>query len=139
MHEAAHACVGLVGGLPITHARLVRDSDGVLLGGYASGGAPIAVEDFPAPADPGDRASGAEPRRPLAVGASAPPSSPGSGEWAIQVGAFGDAPSAEKLADRLEGKGYPVEVLPAGADSNRWRVRVQPIAAERSARSTSAG
>lgn len=66
--------------------------------------------------------------------AAAPP--PGSSGWAIQVGAFGDAPSAEQLADRLEGKGYPVQVLPAGPESNRWRVRVQPIADEPAARST---
>ncbi len=60
----------------------------------------------------------------------------GAGGWAIQVGAFGDEPSAEKLADRLEGKGYPIEVLPAGVESNRWRVRVQPIAEEKAARAT---
>lgn len=59
-----------------------------------------------------------------------------SGDWAIQVGAFGDEPSAAQLADRLETKGYPVEVLPAGADSNRWRVRVQPIEGETAARAT---
>lgn len=72
---------------------------------------------------------------PEAIGAAVAPPAGGKG-WAIQVGAFGDAPSAEQLADRLEGKGYPVEVLPAGAESNRWRVRVQPIAEERSARAT---
>lgn len=60
----------------------------------------------------------------------------GAGDWAIQVGAFGDEPSAKTLADRLEGKGYPIEVLPAGAESNRWRVRVQPIDGESSARAT---
>jgi cell division septation protein DedD len=60
----------------------------------------------------------------------------GGGSWAIQVGAFGDEPSAIQLADRLEGKGYPIEVLPAGADSNRWRVRVQPIDGEATARTT---
>jgi hypothetical protein len=59
-----------------------------------------------------------------------------SGDWAIQVGAFGDEPSAAQLADRLETKGYPIEVLPAGADSNRWRVRVQPIVGEIAARTT---
>ncbi len=58
------------------------------------------------------------------------------GGWAIQVGAFGDERSAAQLADRLEGKGYPIEVLPAGAESNRWRVRVQPIAGETAARTT---
>jgi len=64
------------------------------------------------------------------------PASAAAGGWAIQVGAFGDAPSAEQLRERLEGKGYPVEVLPAGAESNRWRVRVQPIAEEKAARAT---
>jgi len=60
----------------------------------------------------------------------------GSENWAIQVGAFGDSPSAQTLADRLEGKGYPIEILPASAESNRWRVRVQPIDGESSARAT---
>ncbi len=64
------------------------------------------------------------------------PAAAESGDWAIQVGAFGDEPSAAQLADRLEGKGYSIEVLPAGAESNRWRVRVQPIAGETAARTT---
>jgi len=86
-------------------------------GGNAEAVAVDATADAPAPlARPATRAAG--------------------DGWAIQVGAFGDAPSAEKLADRLERKGYPVEILPAGADSNRWRVRVQPIAEEQSARRT---
>lgn len=59
----------------------------------------------------------------------------GDDRWAIQVGAFADQPSAEQLALRLEGKGYPIEVLPAGAASSRWRVRVQPIDGESTARS----
>ncbi|MEZ4330142.1 MAG: SPOR domain-containing protein [Myxococcota bacterium] len=59
----------------------------------------------------------------------------GAGPWAIQVGAFGDSGSADRLADRLEGKGYSVAVLPASATSSRWRVRVQPIEAESEARS----
>jgi cell division septation protein DedD len=61
---------------------------------------------------------------------------PAGGRFAIQVGAFGDEPSADRLARQLEGKGYPIEILPAGDDSNRWRVRVQPIGDERTARST---
>ena len=59
----------------------------------------------------------------------------GDDRWAIQVGALADQPSAEQLARRLEGKGYPIEVLPAGAASSRWRVRVQPIDGESTARS----
>lgn len=90
-----------------------------------------APDDFP------HASGGASPTiaAPEAIGAAVAPPAGGPG-WAIQVGAFGDAPSAEHLADRLEGKGYPVEVLPAGAESNRWRVRVQPIAEEKAARAT---
>lgn len=71
-----------------------------------------------------------------AAGSSASLGSGSSGSFAIQVGAFGDEPSARALETRLEGKGYPIEVLPAGPDSNRWRVRVQPIGEEQAARST---
>lgn len=73
--------------------------------------------------------------RPAALDATSSASA-GTESWAIQVGAFGDAPSAKTLADHLEGKGYPIEVLPASAESNRWRVRVQPIDGEASARAT---
>ena len=55
--------------------------------------------------------------------------------WSIQVGAFSDERAAEKLADALSG-GYPVEVLPAKREGDRWRVRVQPIAGEDRARKT---
>jgi cell division protein FtsN len=56
--------------------------------------------------------------------AAAPP-----GRTAIQVGAFADSAAAEKLADRLRGRGYPVYVTPgARSDAPRWRVRVGPLA-----------
>lgn len=71
-----------------------------------------------------------------ADGAAPAAGSRSTGAWAIQVGAFGDEPSARTLATRLEGKGYPIEVLPAGAESSRWRVRVQPIGEEQVARGT---
>ena len=91
-----------------------------------------AAPDGFAHVSPGARSPAATPKAP---GAAVAVPAGGDG-WAIQVGAFGDEPSAAHLADRLEGKGYPVEVLPAGAESNRWRVRVQPIAEEKSARAT---
>lgn len=69
-----------------------------------------------------------------AQGAGGGVSGGGGGPWAIQVGAFGDSASADRLADRLEGKGYAVAVLPASATSSRWRVRVQPIGEESEAR-----
>ena len=47
--------------------------------------------------------------------------------WAIQVGAFSDEAAATRLAEGLGAKGYPTELLAAGGDSQRWRVRVQPV------------
>lgn len=54
--------------------------------------------------------------------------------WAIQVGAFADEASAMRLADELGAKGYPTELLAAGGDSPRWRVRVQPLRGEEKAK-----
>ena len=54
--------------------------------------------------------------------------------WAIQVGAFADEASAARLADGLVAKGYPTELLAAGGDSKRWRVRVQPLGDEEEAK-----
>jgi len=52
---------------------------------------------------------------------------PGAGRWSIQVGAFSDSGSASGLAKTLRSKGYPVELIPATEESERWRVRVQPV------------
>ncbi len=46
--------------------------------------------------------------------------------YAIQVGAFSEARSAEKVAATLRGKGYPVKILEPASDA-RWRVRVAPV------------
>lgn len=54
--------------------------------------------------------------------------------WAIQVGAFADEASAARLADGLVAKGYPTELLAAGGESKRWRVRVQPLSDEEKAK-----
>ena len=54
--------------------------------------------------------------------------------WAIQVGAFSDEASATRLADGLGAKGYPTELLAAGGNSQRWRVRVQPVRGEANAK-----
>lgn len=53
--------------------------------------------------------------------------------WAIQVGAFSDQASARRLAEDLGEKGYPTKLLAAGGQSQRWRVRVQPVRGEASA------
>jgi len=58
---------------------------------------------------------------------------------AVQVGAFGDAASAEKLAETLRRKGFPAFVSPStGASGARWRVRVGPMSAREDADRTAA-
>ena len=58
--------------------------------------------------------------------------------FAVQVGAFADSASAERLANSLRGKGFRVYVSGSREEgASRWRVRVGPMetreAAERSA------
>lgn len=87
------------------------------------------------------RASAAEPRPPAPP---APPVEPRSapapqGGFAVQVGAFGESRSAERLATRLRENGFDTYVTPSAAEgASRWRVRVGPVpereAAERLAR-----
>jgi cell division septation protein DedD len=58
---------------------------------------------------------------------SAPPPAAGGG-FSVQVGSFAQSEAAEKVAQELEGKGYPVYVTPAAvAGGGRWRVRVGPV------------
>jgi cell division septation protein DedD len=54
--------------------------------------------------------------------------------WSIQVGAFSDEAAAARLVEGLDGKGYPVELIPATHASPQWRVRVQPVEGESAAR-----
>ena len=56
--------------------------------------------------------------------------SPGApaGRFAVQVGAFSESRTAERLAESLRGKGFEVYVSPgAKAGEARWRVRVGPL------------
>jgi len=67
----------------------------------------------------------------LAPVGAGPPSafdqiSSGPGVFSIQVGAFGDEQLATALAERLNSKGYPVEIVEPQVD-DRWRVRVGPV------------
>lgn len=72
---------------------------------------------------------------PKSVAAPAPPArtapaaSTGTGKgFSVQVGAFAESASAERIADDLRGKGFPVYVSPkAGSRDGRWRVRVGPL------------
>lgn len=48
--------------------------------------------------------------------------------FSVQVGAFAESASAERIASDLRAKGYPVYVTPsAGSRDGRWRVRVGPM------------
>ncbi len=54
--------------------------------------------------------------------------------FAVQVGAFSEAPAAELLARRLRDRGLPVYVAPAvSGEAERWRVRVGPVASREEA------
>lgn len=54
---------------------------------------------------------------------------PRSGGYSVQVGALADSAGAEQLAAKLRKRGFSVYVAPsAEAGSNRWRVRVGPVA-----------
>jgi len=62
-----------------------------------------------------------------------------AGRFAVQIGAFAESGTAERLAGSLRAKGYEVYVSPgAGSGETRWRVRVGPhdsrLDAERSAK-----
>jgi DedD protein len=59
---------------------------------------------------------------------------PPAGRLAVQVGAFGTSEAAERLAESLREKGFPVYVSP-GTDpgDSRWRVRVGPLDTRESA------
>ncbi len=57
----------------------------------------------------------------------------GARRWSIQVGAFSEEVSANRLAEDLRAR-YPVAILPAGKEVGRWRVRIQPIEDEGRAR-----
>jgi cell division septation protein DedD len=81
-----------------------------------------SLEPTPPPAAaPSKKAAAPEPKPAKSPSvAAAPP-----GRIAIQVGAFGESGTAEGLAKKLRGRGYPVYVAHgAGA---RWRVRVGPL------------
>ena len=61
------------------------------------------------------------------------------GNVAVQVGAFGTSQAAERLANSLRSKGFPVYVSPGTkAGDVRWRVRVGPLANRKEAEGTAA-
>lgn len=64
--------------------------------------------------------------------APAAPRAARPGGSVVQVGAFGERASAERLAGALREKGYPVRVR-GGDSAGGWRVRVGPYATPREA------
>ena len=95
--------------------------------------APRARSAPPAAATPGAVSPAREPA-PLAAIGTEP-----AARLAVQVGAFGDAASAEKLAETLRRKGFPAFVSPStGASGARWRVRVGPMSSRDDADRTAA-
>ncbi|MGI9590030.1 MAG: SPOR domain-containing protein [Myxococcota bacterium] len=82
----------------------------------------------PAAAPPS--ASSARPSTPPSAASAAKVASapvPVPGRFAVQVGAFSESATAERLASRLRDKGWEVYVSPgAKAGESRWRVRVGP-------------
>lgn len=77
---------------------------------------------LPPARDPAPKAG----REPAPIAAIEPAPTP---RLVVQVGAFADAASAEKLAGTLRRKGFPAFVSPSTGDGGaRWRVRVGPMA-----------
>jgi cell division septation protein DedD len=93
---------------------------------------PTPPSEVSRPAAPGAReaapSSAAPATRAPAVAAAPPPALPApSGRIAIQVGAFAERSSAERLRGELQQGGYPAYVAPgASSGTPRWRVRVGP-------------
>lgn len=90
---------------------------------------PEAPAEPPAAA-PAELPAVAAPPRPSATRIRSEVVSPGppAGRFAVQVGAFAESGSAERLAETLRGKGFEAYVSPgAHAGEARWRVRVGPL------------
>jgi len=95
---------------------------------------PLLVESLPLAAaeDVASRASAAAvaqtpPAAPVAVPSREDPQPMSRRGFSVQVGAFAESDSAERIAQDLRDKGYTVYVMPSADPQNgRWRVRVGP-------------
>jgi len=90
--------------------------------------APASVAREVAPREVAPPRSPPPPTPPPAVAAAPPPTAAApSARIAVQVGAFAERGSAERLRGALQQEGYPAYVAPGAAGgSPRWRVRVGP-------------
>lgn len=93
----------------------------------------------PAPVQSSSALKAASPSRTEPAAAEAAPSAPGTaasaaaGEWAVQLGSFGDEANADRLAARVSTYGYDAAVSPyraGGRVMHRVRVGPQPTRAE---------
>ena len=97
-----------------------------------------ALANLPAVAAPAEPTLPPPPPKatPARLEAAAPPAP--AGRFAVQVGAFGESATAERLAEKLRAKGFAVYVSPgAAAGAARWRVRVGPLPSRREAEEVS--
>lgn len=126
--------VGLVAGAAWEEPELVIDhfsgrTTAVPVEGQAPAGAPpVEVQNAPAESAP----LGAPERAPRPAARPARPQvaapAPVGGDYAIQVGAFGERKPAEGLAGELRSAGFPVYVAEDTGGSARFKVRVGPLA-----------
>lgn len=114
------AAAGDIGAEPSADLAAAKDS------GAAAVSASARVSQVPPSTPAGvatapDAAQRTEPEAPPAAGAA-------GGGWAVQVGAFGSADTARKLAQELGGAGYRAFVSPVNrAGKTLYRVRVGPV------------
>jgi cell division septation protein DedD len=139
--------VGLLAGVLWREPELVASH---LLGGTRevaleapAGRTPPAREPTGDVAAPPPAGPSAPARAPATAGREPAPIAAIGGEagarLAVQVGAFGDSASAEKLAGSLRRKGFPAFVSPStGEPTARWRVRVGPMGSREEADRTAA-
>jgi DedD protein len=93
-------------------------------GAAAEGSPASAARPAPGPEPPPARSEARAPR----------PEPPVQGGFAIQVGAFGDADSAARLAQKLRARGFSAHVHGGeGAGAASFRVRVGPVASREEA------
>jgi DedD protein len=93
---------------------------------------PVAVEQRPAANTTAPRATEVVAEAPAVAPPPLPESAPAaatSGGWAVQVGAFGSAATAQRLVKELQGAGYRAYVSPVNRSGKTLnRVRVGPEA-----------
>ena len=136
--------VGMLTGLVweepgLMFAYLSGGTEEVVWSAGVSEGQAVEVAEAPPrddrPADPQMRR-----KRERAAEAETPPVAAAPvGRLFVQVGAFKNSQTAERLATSLRDKGFPVYVSPGvKAGEARWRVRVGPLATREEAESTAA-